>query len=505
LHFAFCTLHYLSPPLPKESRPKSARSDGILRVVLWTSLYAVPACVALLPILDPDIWWHLRCGQWVFAHKAVPVADPFSQFGLESGKPWYAYSWLFEVLSFAAWSLGGPRGIFVGRAMLALLIVAALHRLVARRVGHFLTAAALLGLAVLGLLPLITDRPWLFTILFSALILDVVLDLREGRPAKRVWLLPLLFVVWANLHIQFVYGLLLLGLACAAPLMDRLRRRDQDLIGAAKAGTAAWWRLVGATGLCAAATLATPYHVHLYGVVVEYATHRVPAATVAEFQSLEFRNFWDWCVLALGALAAFALGRRARLSSFEVLLLAAAAVFAFKGRRDVWFLVLAALAVIPSPRGKEGRGEFLPTGRQTAAVAVLVLLVLAGYWHYAQAGPEFQNTLEKQYPVRAVEFVRCAGCPGPLYNSFDWGGYLIWALPELPVAMDGRTNLHTDARIARHLDTWLGRPGWDSDPELAAAGVIIAEKRVPLTSLLRHDERFRHVHEDDVAVVFVRR
>jgi hypothetical protein len=67
---------------------------------------------------------------------------------------------------------------------------------------------------------------------------------------------------------------------------------------------------------------------------------------------------------------------------------------------------------------------------------------------------------------------------------------------------NGRTNLHGDARIARSMATWRGEPGWQADPEPAAAGVIIGDVHAPLTSLLRRDGRFRVVHEDAVAVVF---
>jgi hypothetical protein len=500
----------LDPRAPASEPQTGQSTDALLRVVVWVCLYSVPLCVALLPNLDYDVWWHLRCGQWIVAEQTVPTTDPFSQYGLTNGKPWYAYSWLFEVLVYTAHRTAGPQGIFLGRAVLTLLIFVALHVLIARRAKHFLTAAALLGLAALGMLPLLTDRPWLFTILFSALILDVILDLRAGRPTRRVWLLPLVFVLWANLHIQFIYGLFILGLTCLAPLGDALLRRDADLTGAAKAWTRSWWTLVLVTGLCAAATLVTPYHVYVYEVVLEYATHKVPAATIAEFQSLQFRDFWDWCVLALGAWAVFALGRRSRLSCFEVLLLAAAALFAFKGRRDVWFLVLAALAIVPGTGTPlSGRGVFWPTWRQALAMASAVVLLGVAYWSYAQNDTSRANTAASHYPVKAVEFVRTNGFHGPLYNPFDWGGYLIWALPELPVAMDGRTNLHTDARIARHLDTWLGKPGWEDDGELKAARVIVADRRLPLTALLRQDAllrqntRYAIAYEDALAVVFV--
>ncbi len=74
---------------------------------------------------------------------------------------------------------------------------------------------------------LMNERPWLFTLLFFTLTLDSVLDLRAGRSGPSIWILPILYALWANLHIQFIYGLFILGLACAAPCIDRLLGRGR--------------------------------------------------------------------------------------------------------------------------------------------------------------------------------------------------------------------------------------------------------------------------------------
>ena len=104
---------------------------------------------------------------------------------------------------------------------------------------------------------------------------------------------------------------------------------------------------------------------------------------------------------------------------------------------------------------------------------------------------------------QAAAFVEKQGYPGPLYNHFNWGGYLIWRLPQLPVSMDGRTNLHGHKRIARSLKTWGGASDWNSDTELTSSRLVIAGMNNALTSILRMDPRFRLVYEDTVAAVFV--
>ena len=111
-----------------------------------------------------------------------------------------------------------------------------------------------------------------------------------------------------------------------------------------------------------------------------------------------------------------------------------------------------------------------------------------------------------KYPIKAVEHIRKEGYSGPLYNGYNWGGYLIWALPQMPVAIDGRTNLHGDQRIEHFGDVWAALPDAMDDPQLMAAGVVIAPKNSPRASLLLRDTaHFEEVYKDDLARVFVRK
>jgi hypothetical protein len=115
------------------------------------------------------------------------------------------------------------------------------------------------------------------------------------------------------------------------------------------------------------------------------------------------------------------------------------------------------------------------------------------------------SRVRRRFPVEAAAVVADRGYRGPLYNDFNWGGYLSWALPHLPVAIDGRTNLYGDAHIERFGRTWSGLPGWQDDPDLAGAGVVIAPAECALVSLLERDNRFARVHADAVAHVYVAR
>jgi hypothetical protein len=142
-------------------------------------------------------------------------------------------------------------------------------------------------------------------------------------------------------------------------------------------------------------------------------------------------------------------------------------------------------------------------------VATTAALILARIVWLIVSGPTIQGKERTDYPVGAVEWVRKHRPPGPLYNHFNWGGYLIWALPEYAIGMDGRTNLYGEERLDRAFRAWTADDGLEADPDLAHAGFVIAPKKlgredVKLTGLLRAaTDHWRVSYEDDTAVVFV--
>jgi hypothetical protein len=485
----------LNIPAVPEPHSGTDRLAFLRRVLILAVLYTIPAVAVMHPVLDYDIWWHLRTGEWIIEHRAVPLSDPFSAYGQD--KPWIAYSWLFEVLVALLYRAFGLTGLLVYRVVMSFAVLVVVHRLIARREPRFVMASFLTAVAFIALCPLLSERPWLFTILFFTLTLDVVLRLRDGTATWLVWLLPVVYVLWANLHIQFIYGLALLVLACVTPVIDGLLKRNDTAVSASVAWSRSWWQLVAISTLCALATLLNPYHVWLYGVIVEYATQPVAFAVVSELSAPEFRSPTDWAFLALGAAAAFALGRRTRVPLFELLLMVGAAYFAFHARRDLWVLVLASLAILTDHSAKERpsaeRKTTLALGGYLLVVPmILVVLLMIGWWRELSE-EHLAEAVGRAFPVKAVAAI--GEVPGPLFNEFDWGGYLILALPNHPVSMDGRTNLHGEKRIERNVKTAQGIR-WNEDGELTSARLIVIRADGPLAAILKTQPGYHVVYED---------
>jgi hypothetical protein len=230
------------------------------RLLLLIVLYTLPLLQAVNAVTDPDIWWHLRTGEWILQHRDIPTNDPFTTHGATTS--WVNYSWLFDVVMWGLYRVFGLLGIVLFTVLCSLLIAFALHRLIHRFALPFAAEIFVVALALSAMAPLFKPRPWLFTILFFVTELDLLIALRRSEGAKlSPWLLPPIFFIWANVHIQFSYGLLLLGLALLEGLVFTFmpRATNED-----RRQQVPFSPLLWVLPACIAATLLNPYHFKLY-------------------------------------------------------------------------------------------------------------------------------------------------------------------------------------------------------------------------------------------------
>jgi len=474
------------------------RDGWLIDSLLLICLFAFVCVIANRPAasVDEDLWLHVRTGAWILKHQAVPIHDVFAAY--TAGKPWIAYTWLFDVITFKIYTAGGLHGILTLTMSLTIGFIAALVFLLARY-ATMLRAISLTFIVVLATIPLISPRPWLFTCLFFVLELHFLLQARDR--SEPGWLLPVvpLIALWANLHIQFVYGLGVIGLfALERPLAAALKWDPES----AKLRARWFWVLLTVSTL---GTLVNPYGWRLYTVVAEYATQSAPLQVVQEMQAMQFREISDWAVLFLASAALFALGCTRRRSALTLSLMAVSLWFGFHTARDVWFLAvvsaLAAACASEQPKLALGKFRFIQLGIALPPAIAVAIAVL----HSSGASQTaLQEASAKRFPVKAAEYIESHGLKAPLYNPYGWGGYLIWRLPGMPVSIDGRADLQGDARVARFVTTWTGRRGWADDPELMSANTILLESDCGLASVLRSDKRFRLLYDDGLASVFQR-
>jgi hypothetical protein len=181
--------------------------------------YGAAGMTALRPAMDQDVWWHLRTAAWIVEHRAVPFTDPFSLDG--ASRPWVAYSWLFELMLFGLYRAFGLIGVVVYAALGALAVTGALQALVSKFETNAPRAVAFTVLGVAAMAPLFWPRSYLLSIILFIVELYVLFAVRASGRVRPLLVLPPLFVVWANVHIQFVYGLFALAAAAVEPMLHR--------------------------------------------------------------------------------------------------------------------------------------------------------------------------------------------------------------------------------------------------------------------------------------------
>jgi hypothetical protein len=474
------------------------RADQVAQTLVVAVLFAVPAlmCIHAALVNDPDIWWHLRTGEWMLAHHSVPHVDPYSS--ALSGSRWLAYSWLFELAAVKLYQWLGLVGLVAYTSAMILAITVAIFHLLRRLQIDFTLVVLLTFCACYSMGRLDSPRPWLFTVLFFVLEMDILMQARKtGRARELLWL-PAIFALWANVHIQFIDGLLVLALAWVETIAARW--------GAPSASTRVrpkWMGLALAGSLLV--TLANPFGWRIYQAAYELATQAGALNKISELQALPFRTLSDYAILllALGSTAALAWQRR--FMPFETALLGFAAVLSFRSQRDVWVMAVAGVVILASMiTGSEKAAIRLPKWGAAIALLVAGLAMLVGFRLMPVNNARLATDLAKNMPVHAVETVLAKGYAGPLYNDYNWGGYLIWAL-RMPVSIDGRAAFYGDQRLDRSMATWNAEPDWASDAQVTQAGLVIGPAKAALTQVLRMEPRFQLVFEDQVAAVFVAR
>jgi len=491
----------------KVSVSRTQLAPRIVTLIVLLSAAGIYESRHLSALAGSEVWVHLRTGIWILENHAIPRTGLFSQY---SNMVWNDSSWGFDLL------LGAVYKVFALRAIPILLMllkagIAVVTFLLAysgrRNFWKAIVLSALAQYVISGLQPL----PYVLSVLLFAVELQLLASsLRSGSVRRLYWLIPL-FVLWANLHIQFVAGLALLAVFLIASLVEywlrvlnvrwlRPRRVSLPLVQVSAIAVA-----------CVLATFVTPYGFRLLPDFFKSQYSDVAFVHFSEMAAMTFRRPQDYVLMLLVMMAFLALGRKRSLELFDLLVLLAGTALAFRIQRDGWLVVLPAIAVLSRVSFSE-RHEGEPQ-RMTvrtwewgaAAAAAAVVLAIAGV--RLPGRDALMNRIGQNLPVKACDYVVSNKMPAPLFNEYSWGSFLTWYLPEYPVVVDSRVELYGHDVLTNYFDVVGGKERLDSDPMVARAGTLLLERNSPMAKALRNlpalSSQYRLVYSDEMANIFV--
>jgi hypothetical protein len=443
-------------------------------------LYVAAAAFAIavsLPGGDPDTYWHLASGKWMVEHAQLLRADVFSS--TVNGAPYSVGEWLGELGIYGSYVLGGWAGIALLRATLV-AIGAFFITKVALRAAPAPFALAITALALALSEITWTDRPQLFTFALFPLLLELLMAARAGK-TRLLFVVPPLILLWTNLHGGYALGLALVAIFAAEAILTR--RNAMPFAAAAVLALAASFIDPGSLGLGAAAAHATSPP----RFIVEEAPPDV----------LRPAGF----VFALFGLATLGLALARGGTLLDALLLVPLFWLGLSAQRHMPYFALAATPYIAGGlselwwRWRPASRFALPRPVIVGVGAGLVAMVAASI-----ATAPFAP-IETQYPTAAR--AQLAGTSGNLLNEYDWGGYLIWRVPERPVFIDGRLFLFLPDVLTDYEEMVFMRPGWRERLDRHAIAQVLLRPDRPLVAALR-DLGWTVVSEDKTALLMQR-
>ncbi len=477
---------------------RTAEHEG--RAALRVSLpFCIAAAVyALLLFLgrsllsDPDVYWHIAVGRWIVEHRAFPHVDPFS--ATVAGAPWIAKEWLSQLLYAGAHALAGWPGVVV----LAAAAAAAAFALLAYFLLQKLAPVPALTLAVAGFVvasPHILARPHALALPLMVGWIGVLANAVDHRRPPPLALLPVM-TLWANLHGSFT-----LGLALIAPLAFEAWFNA----GVARRATALTWLRFGALALIAACV--TPYGPEPILVAFRMLGLGQILQIINEWKPQDFSRIGGFEVCLLLGLG-FALYRGIKLPPLRIALLVGLLHLGLSQVRhvDVFGLLLPLVLAQPLARQVGAAGEAADDpSQQTSGLAHAALAACLVAMTWVLAGMSGWAPHAEISPIGAVAAIKARNT-GPILNSYNFGGYLIYA--GVKPFVDGRTDqLYGEAFMVRYANAVTLHNVGDFVHLLDEYGVTttLLSPQTPALGLLDRMDEWQRVYADDVAVVHVRR
>ena len=464
----------------RDAIPLSAQSTLILLSIVVGLIASGSSLLG-----DPDTQWHIAVGRDIWAARAVPSTDLYSHTFF--GAPWIAKEWLSQLILLGAYEAGAWRGVVLVTALSIGISFAILHEWLQRRLHPTLALAMTLAALPLAM-PHMLARPHVLVLpVIVTWMIGITTALDRDRPPPLAF--ALVMTLWANMHGSFPLGLVMAGFAAlesvaAAPRQQRVARFCR-------------WALFLALAL--AGTALSPYGWNAILVPLRMEGNAETLQYVSEWKPLALDMTGVLALLAL-ALSLAALVHGWRRNIFRITTVALLGLMMVRHSRFIsLFGILTPILLTPAlrryprfaPRAVGEPAALWGLAGALAAAAVVALVVVA------------PTPSPKVTPDAAYRAAVAAGVNGPVYNDYDFGGYLIAHgvktfvdgrtdqlflgdfMPGLMRALKSKSNADFAALLAKYHVTW--------------ALVRTGSKEVAHLSTM---PGWTRIHSDDVATVF---
>ena len=478
----------------------------LLIAVFWGIVIGGPRILNF----DGDLPRHILTGNLILQTHRVPTTDSFSFRTI--GYPSIPHEWLSQVLFAVVYNWLGLDGIVLFTALIIMLTWGVVYRQALYKSNSFFSALIITALGVATSQIHVLPRPHIYTYLLTAAWIALLEVVRAGK-SQISWTLPVMMLLWVNIHGMFILGLIILSIYLIGDLLENPSLTWFN--------TKAARSLLIAAGLSLIATFFSPSGSKIWEAIASLGSNAYITSRVPEYQSPNFHmpETWPFIVILLITVIGFA--RSTKKTSWTDLLM----VVSFTGIALYTGRLIPLFAIVVTPITAKALGDWtrseFPNNRlsfleenisrinSTANgsiwifTMVLIAAVLLRSGHALDAEGRGNVFDQRFFPVEAAAWLEIHPQEGHMFNHFDWGGYLLLKLwPNYQIFMDGHTHIYGEALTREYEQVVTLDDEWQKIFKQYNITWAIIPPDWPLSKELRADG-WKIVYQDQTAAILV--
>lgn len=406
---------------------------GSINVLICFTLLVV--FITMTKISDYDFWWHLKLGESVYNSGQIYSADDFSY--TFNGKHQFSAEWLADLIIYLSYRAGGLSGATILKTSIIFLtflcLFMTLKNMSKDEDTGFYASIITLIVVLFSIRFRLFIRPYLFSFLFFSIFLYLISLYDKKRTIKILYLLPLLETAWANMSIGAVFGpILLIFFLIGDTVKNKINLR-----------------LLIILATVITFSLLNPDTYRLYTLLFS-ALISPYKEIIGEHQPVSLQILWGYGfkytfayqMLVIGSLVYFILMKGWK-NIYHLLLFVSFFALSLMQVRMIDFFSLVSVIFLIAPLEKGLK--ILPSRflSRNVLIDVVISLLILSIIPLSIAGSRTYSfgigVKEHIFPEEAIIFLEKNNINGRLFNSYSFGGYIIWRSPEKKVFIDGRS------------------------------------------------------------------
>jgi len=441
--------------------------------------------------VDPDLWGHLKFGEDMFTQQALPRYDAYSYSSY--GAPWINHEWLSELIFYLIFNSAKSAALIAFKLLAGLFITFLLYISIIKNTKSIYLRLLFMAFSLSLICQGFSLRPQIFTYVFFTGLVFLIDNFENTKDARWLSPLPVIFLLWTNLHAGFLSGIGMLLIYAFYKLFKKEITKN----------------LIFITIISLLATLINPYGAKIWlftlGAVTKYRFY------ITEWRRVDLSlGYFDYFALGLASAVGFLFSRRKRLG-YEIASILIAFYFSFQHNRHVVLFAILASLYLPKYISSFAGDWFRRYEKRFSQNIFIPIFVCLSLVFISATFYRGKNLLaieipQEKFPVNAVWFMKRNHITGNIFCSFDWAQMCIRELPATSkVFFDGRyETVYKDGLIRGFFEVISGKRNYKEFlKNYPPTDIMFLKKSEPLAQALSKDEGWVRIYSSSVAQIYL--